>query len=169
MAEVAKQVVLGVLNQGYKVKFISFGNPIGQDGKLNTRMEEAVFHILGTQKTATINFFLESEKDPSARNSKRILVSNLARQAQLTNDAPDLNYLIHVEGMKRQEAEKRITDGYDKTLNSLVGKEFTLWYTQSTSNGRTYVNYIPYEPTVTETDDSDGFDGFKQDKKEVKA
>jgi len=157
-----KPIITNIVNQGYKVKLIAFRNPRTADNTVNKRMEELVFHILGTKKTAVVPFFLDNKQQ--AMVSKRIWLSNLSRQAGLPNDNPDLNYLIDVEGMKRSEALEEIEKQTHEDLNKLIGKEFTVWYTSTTSNGRTYFNYRPYEPIIdTEDDESNDLEFDESD------
>lgn len=150
-----KKIITGIINQGYKVKLIAYRNPVKADNTLNTRMQELVFHILGTKKTVSIPFFLDNLVQAS--NSKRIWNTNLARQRKLANENPDLNYLVDIEGMDRKDALTQINAVQENQLTSHVGKEFTVWFTSATKDGRTYYNYQPYAPTLPE-EDATGFE-----------
>ena len=156
----AKKIITGIINQGYKVKLVAYRNPMKVDGTPNTRMQELVFHILGTKKTVTIPFFLDNLAQAS--NSKRIWNTNLARQRKLDNDNADLNYLIDIEGLDRLIALKQINTAQEAQLKDHISHTFTVWFTSTTKDQRTYYNYQPYAPTLPE-ESATGFEDIIAD------
>lgn len=134
-----------------KVKLVSFAKVTGKN------MKQLVFHILGTKRTATVNFF--EDNVAGANTSKRIWVSNLARQSELELELADAKYYQFIEGLTEKKAVEAEGKDLDSHLADFVGTEFELHQVVVQRAGKTYYNWQPYAPQNPET--SSQAEGFE--------